>query len=130
MAKKLPKVILEADGTRRIITDNWEMALIPKDWDLSDKPNLPIIPDVPKYILVYQDSKILKEFRIQYEKKDITMTWVYDEGTEKTSEIFWKFAGCTDIFEMMNNSDILKFLNSGAAIMDEYYEKHKDVLEE
>ncbi len=106
------------------------MALIPKDWDLSDKPNSPIIPDVPKYMLVYQDSKILKEFRIQYEKKDITMTWVYDEGTEKTSEIFWKFAGCTDIFEMMNNSDILKFLNSGAAIMDEYYEKHKDVLEE
>ena len=45
------------------------MALIPKDWDLSDKPNLPIIPDVPKYILVYQDSKILKEFHIQYEKK-------------------------------------------------------------
>lgn len=124
--KKKNSCVLEADGTRRIITENWEMALIPKDWDLSDKPNLSPRPGMPKYMLVYQDSETLKEFRIQYQQKDMML--VYDKLTEKGNEIWWKFEGCIEIFEMMNNSAMLKFLNSDAAIMDEYYEKHKDVL--
>lgn len=119
--------VLEADGTRRIITENWSLALIPEDWDLSDKPYLSLRPNIPKYMLVYQEADIEKKLRIQYRRGEAIC--FYDKMTDKAQEIEWKLVGCIEVLDRMDNPDMIGFLNDISTI-DEACKKKPWIDEE